>query len=296
MKLLYASDLHGLPQRFEGVSAAAEAVRPDAIVLGGDLFADEASLAPDRAGRQQPEYVRGSFQLWLERMLAAHPSVEIGVVFGNHDWITSVAETEKLAERLPLVILDGWSRTDDATPSNGQPGVHWIGLRWIGYSFTPPTPWHVKDFELLDQPDDSMPEWDGYQWDAELGRAVKREVASIFGPRRTLAGDLRRLTSPNEPWILVAHCPPFDCALDRLEDGKPYGSRAVRRVIEQHHPFLGLHGHFHGSPDFTGRHVEHIGQTQSVNVGQPHSGAATAVIDLDEHEGLVRRIDRRVTS
>jgi Icc-related predicted phosphoesterase len=44
------------------------------------------------------------------------------------------------------------------------------------------------------------------------------------------------------------------------------GSTAVRKLIELHHPVLGLHGHIH-----EGRGVARIGRTVCVNPGSNYS-------------------------
>ena len=40
--------------------------------------------------------------------------------------------------------------------------------------------------------------------------------------------------------VLICHTPPFDTQLDRLMNGRPVGSPAVRRFIETHQPDLAV--------------------------------------------------------
>jgi len=56
------------------------------------------------------------------------------------------------------------------------------------------------------------------------------------------------------------------------------GSRAVRRVIEEVQPLLGLHGHIHESPGF-----RKLGRTLCVNVGSEYAEGIlrAAIINLE---------------
>jgi Icc-related predicted phosphoesterase len=90
-----------------------------------------------------------------------------------------------------------------------------------------------------------------------------------FGGRATIAEELAQAPVAPDPWILVAHTPPYDSALDRLFNvPAPIGSRAVRRFIEERRPLVALHGHCHESPLLTGRYTERVGTTLCINPGQ----------------------------
>ncbi|MDW8005101.1 MAG: metallophosphoesterase [Thermomicrobium sp.] len=109
----------------------------------------------------------------------------------------------------------------------------------------------------------------------------------------TLRGLLGRVPDPHRA-ILLVHVPPYDSGLDmapvldeqlriRYAGGQvllqPVGSRAVRRIIEQFQPLLGLHGHIHESPGF-----RRIGRTLCVNVGSEYGEGIlrAAVINLED--------------
>lgn len=49
------------------------------------------------------------------------------------------------------------------------------------------------------------------------------------------------------PLIFVSHSPPYQTRLDRLQNGKHVGSRAVRAAIEKYQPALCITGHIHES-------------------------------------------------
>ena len=62
--------------------------------------------------------------------------------------------------------------------------------------------------------------------------------------------------------IMVCHTPPYATRLDRLVDGRPVGSPAVRQFIVEKQPHLCITGHIHESPG-----VDTIGRTKILNAG-----------------------------
>ena len=48
-----------------------------------------------------------------------------------------------------------------------------------------------------------------------------------------------------ENWIFVSHTPPYDTKCDKLTNGIPVGSKAIRRFIERYQPTYCLCGHIH---------------------------------------------------
>ncbi|MEM2843188.1 MAG: hypothetical protein QXZ53_04845 [Candidatus Bathyarchaeia archaeon] len=81
--------------------------------------------------------------------------------------------------------------------------------------------------------------------------------------------------------IFNFHCPPYGTTLDlapKLDETlKPIvsgggfvmehvGSKAVRKVIEENQPMIGLHGHIHES-----RGVDNIGRTLCLNAGSEYT-------------------------
>ncbi|MSQ47363.1 MAG: hypothetical protein EXR78_03075 [Deltaproteobacteria bacterium] len=75
--------------------------------------------------------------------------------------------------------------------------------------------------------------------------------------------------------LMVCHTPPYATALDRLTNGTPVGSSAVRQFIENHQPHLCITGHIHESPG-----VDFIGRTKILNAG-PFAAGGYIVITYD---------------
>jgi Icc-related predicted phosphoesterase len=68
--------------------------------------------------------------------------------------------------------------------------------------------------------------------------------------------------------IYIMHSPPFGTKLDLTQGEKSAGSRSIKVFIEEHRPFLTLHGHIHESPEVSGAYIDRIGKTLSINPGQ----------------------------
>jgi Icc-related predicted phosphoesterase len=74
--------------------------------------------------------------------------------------------------------------------------------------------------------------------------------------------------------VMVCHTPPYDTRLDRLMNGAPVGSPAVREFILTHRPDVALVGHIH-----EGRGVERLGDTVVANAGALRDGGYVVVSD-----------------
>jgi uncharacterized protein len=67
-----------------------------------------------------------------------------------------------------------------------------------------------------------------------------------------------------DPLVLICHTPPKSSALDRVGEGKHFGSAAIREFIEREQPLYFFCGHIH---EAAGRE-DTLGRTQGWNVGK----------------------------
>jgi Icc-related predicted phosphoesterase len=74
--------------------------------------------------------------------------------------------------------------------------------------------------------------------------------------------------------IMICHTPPYDTRLDRLLDGRPVGSPAVRAFIESAAPDVAVVGHIH-----EGRGLDRIGTTLVLNAGALRDGGYVVIDD-----------------
>ncbi len=99
---------------------------------------------------------------------------------------------------------------------------------------------------------------------------------------RMLWSRARSAADPETPrLVLVAHAPPHATACDRLHNGTPVGSTAVREFIEEHQPDVCLCGHIHEA-----RGMDLLGRTTIINTGTLGSGGY-AVITRPDPSGPV---------
>ncbi len=270
IKLLYTSDLHGSGGHYARLVAAVESNRPDILVLGGDMLPDDSALNPKQMGVGQPAWVRGEFREHVRRLRSACDGMTVLIIFGNHDWISSTTAMRELAEEGLLSVLD-------LSPPGDVGGLH-----FIGYPYTPPTPHYVKDFERLDRPGDVPPLLGGARWDMRFGKAIPHAADVLFSKKRpSMTDDLAELNPPKQPWVFVAHAPPYGSGLDASFKGEPWGSHAVLETIRKHQPMLSLHGHVHEAATVSGSHKQQIGKTIAVNPGQTRGALNFALIDID---------------
>lgn len=68
------------------------------------------------------------------------------------------------------------------------------------------------------------------------------EAFGQAGEFKALAEKLQRKQIPT---LLISHAPPFDTRIDRLHNGRPVGSKAIRSLIERYRPDLVVCGHIH---------------------------------------------------
>ncbi len=112
-----------------------------------------------------------------------------------------------------------------------------------------------------------------------------------------LGKHLASLSSQVKDWehaIVLTHVPPYDTKLDKAPklDEKfnvaysggypvmiPVGSISVRKLIEEHQPLLGLHGHIH-----EGKGIDHIGRTTIINSGSEYYKGllSAALVNLED--------------
>jgi len=95
----------------------------------------------------------------------------------------------------------------------------------------------------------------------------EEELAAVLERAHAVVADAPRR-------LMVCHTPPYDTRLDRLMNGTPVGSPAVRAFIERRRPDVAVVGHIH-----EGRGVDRLGSTLVVNAGAARDGGYVVVED-----------------
>jgi uncharacterized protein len=265
MQICFTTDFHGRLGLYAQLTNLLHAEKPDLLILGGDMHAECEQSDPLGT---QVAFVQRKLASMVAAWKTMIPKLEVACVLGNHDMACTQAamRVHHRAHRLALLEL--------------QPAWEKGGLKWVGLSTTPPSPYWVKDLERLDMPGDPLPVIGGAVWDDQAHAAREVEASEHFNNHPTLAAELAAAPAITGPWVFVAHTPPHATHLDRLPNlDYPIGSRAVRQFIESRQPLLALHGHVHESPDTTGSYVERIGQTLCINPGQSNDRLYAVMLD-----------------
>lgn len=92
--------------------------------------------------------------------------------------------------------------------------------------------------------------------------------------------------------IFLVHNMPYGCKLDKIRDknaptivqGKHYGSKLIRRIIDKFQPAVCVGGHFHENQG-----KDKIGRTLVINGGAAYDGNCV-LIDFDENRGKIKSV------
>ena len=286
--LYFASDLHGSEKCFRKFLNAGPVYGAAVLVLGGDL-AGKAIQAVVRQpqGHHRCTFRGATYDLTTEAELA--DLEQLVADFGYYPYVTDPGELERreadgtiktLFLDLMRQRLQRWMEmADERLRPRGLP-VYWMlgnddpveldevldaapwGTHADGRVLTLPS-----GHELLSSGWSNVTPWHSY-------RELEEERLEV---------ELRRmadqLAHPHTA-IFNVHVPPYGTGIDdaplldeelRVQQAvgqvkmAPAGSTAVRKLIEEVQPMLGLHGHIHESSGFRS-----LGQTLVVNPGSDY--------------------------
>ncbi len=279
LQCLFVSDLHGREYRYTKLGELVVAQAPDVVLMGGDLL-------PFERHRPTSQFIcdvlRPTFREIRERLGGSAPRVLL--ILGNDDPKIREAEIIEGEEEGLWTYLHGRSATiGDAVFS--------------GYSFVPPTPFALKDWERYDvsryvDPGCTSPE--------EGQHSTPVEADDVRN--KTIHEDLSLISEGHDMdrAVFLFHSPPYRSLLDRAAlDGKAVdhvpldvhvGSVAIARFIIERQPLLTLHGHIHESPRLTGSWRQRLGGTHAFSAA--HDGPELAVVrfDINDLDGATREL------
>ena len=278
MRCFFVTDMHGSRPRYRALFERIEKERPDAVFFGGDLLPLSAGLEDPAPGENEP---RDFWPFFEGKLRALHSSLgkaypQIFMIFGNDD---------------PRAQEDQGVKLEQAGL------LHYAHNRWrsietfsvIGYSYIPPTPFLLKDWERYDVSRYMDP---GCVSPEEGHRSVP--VSDQEVRFSTIKDDLAQLVENRNlaHCVLLFHSPPYRSNLDRAAlDGKMIdhipldvhvGSIAIRRCIEERQPLITLHGHIHESTRLTGNWRCRIGETHCLSAAHDGPELCLVVFDMDQ--------------
>ncbi len=271
MTFFFASDLHGSIARYDTLLSRILLERPAAVFLGGDLLPSHLALLAE--GEYSPDafitrHLIPAFSEVQRELGGKYPQMYL--ILGNDDPRSAEVEIEQGAS------LGLWNYIHDRRTVVGGHPV-------FGYSYVPPTPFRLKDWERYDVSRFVDP---GCVHPTEGWRSVpvpEREINLS-----TIRSDLEAI-APGEDLsgaIVLFHSPPYRTCLDRAAlDGQfvdhvpldvHVGSIAIREFIEQRQPLVTLHGPVHESAGMSGNWKDRIGRTEMFTAA--HDGPELALV------------------
>lgn len=269
-KVLFVSDLHGRISWYDILFRTIEAEKPNLVLLGGDLLPHSL-----KSSSQYPDFIKDYLQsnfLQLKKSLKdRYPKIML--IMGNDD--PKALEADLIAAGQDNLWEYIHSKKDAC-----------FNHTFIGYSYVPPSPFQLKDWERYDvsrfvDPGCVSPEEGTHTTPTD----------TIVLRYTTIEKDLERLFSHEDmsQAICLFHAPPHKTNLDRaaldgmMVDHAPLdvhvGSIAIKRFIEKMQPKITLHGHIHESSRITGQWQDRIGSTTLFSAA--YEGPELAIIKFD---------------
>jgi len=270
----FVSDLHGREEQYEKLFNKIASDRPDAVFIGGDVLPHGSFIVKtiDISHRDFiNDYLVVKFSNLQDELKDQYPRVFI--ILGNDD-----GRFEELSV-LDAGVTGIWEYMHNRKIEFKE----WVVY---GYSYIPPTPFQLKDWERYDvsrsvDPACIPPE--------EGIRTIP--VSEYEQKYATIKDDLDKLVNddPLEHAIFLFHSPPYQTNLDRADlDGKTIdhaplcvnvGSIAIQRFIDKYQPLLTLHGHVHESARITNSWKDKIGRTYMFSAA--HDGSELSIIRFE---------------
>jgi len=267
----FVSDLHGSISRYNKLFMLIEKEPPEVVFMAGDLLPSGlfAFTSNSFATSDFFESVLKKGFLDLKKKLgSSYP--EVFLILGNDDG-RSDEDSFLSAQQLGI-----WKYIHGKKIKFNDYTVY-------GYSYIPPSPFMLKDWERYDvsryvDPGCVPPEKGAFSVNVDR----KQEQY------KTIKKDIDKLISKDDlsNAVFLFHSPPYKTFLDRAAlDGKTVdyvpldvhiGSIAIKRFIEERQPMLSLHGHVHESTSITGCWQQRIGNTIAMNAA--HNGSELSLI------------------
>jgi len=275
MLAFFVSDLHGSLERFEKLFSLISEKKPDMVFIGGDILPGGNSIAQFSIEKQHQDfindYLKKKFMSLKQDLGSIMPAVFL--ILGNDDARFFEAAI------LDVAVYGVWHYIHNRR-------FEYAGYTIYGYSYSPPSPFRLKDWERFDVSRYTDPGAISPLEGQYTIPAPERDVEY-----QTIADDLKQLAGNDSlsNAIMLFHAPPYKTHLDRAAlDGKTIdhvpldvhvGSIAIQRFIRNRQPKITLHGHIHESARITGYWWEKIGNTFAFSAA--HDGPELVVVCFD---------------
>ncbi|MFH1589835.1 MAG: metallophosphoesterase [archaeon] len=304
MLTIYTSDIHGNELQYNKLVDYAISNKAELVIIGGDI-------APKRFPRDkfiegQADFLRNRLPELLLPLKKNLPNTKL-FLMGNDDCKVNLPILEERKDLFEMIHGKRLKLNND--------------FDIAGYSYVPISPFGIKDWEKYDFSNVPKNLEERYDQRKNSNYRLNGVKSTNNGWRRftfsektekrsSIQKDLEKrvFTTNPEKTIYVVHTPPDNTYLDyvyaspsrRLEEetiietmamkpnGKFFnpntqhvGSIALRSFIENHQPYLTLHGHIHETVDISGEFKDHIGKTLCMAPGNDNFSKNLAMIVFD---------------
>jgi uncharacterized protein len=283
MLCFFVSDLHGKISRYKSLFKVIKENEPEVVLIGGDILSLHYNYLKNNIPGIEDlllDYIIPKFKDLKSLMCDKYPKVFI--ILGNDDL--------RINENIIIEAEQSgiWEYIHNKK-------VQFSSNTIFGYSFVPPTPFILKDWEKYDVSRFTevgcIPPNQGYR-----SVPVKQDEIEYS----TIQKDIEALVNNDDlsHSIFLFHTPPYQTNLDRAGlDGQMIasvpldvhvGSIAIKKFIEEKQPYLTLHGHIHESARITGSWKDRIGNTVLLSAAYDGPELALVRFDLDNPIDAVR--------
>jgi len=311
-KIFFATDLHGSSRCFRKFLNAGPVYKADALVLGADLAGKAIqSIVRGQNGRWHCTFIGTPYDLpdgpelaELEKLIEDHGYYPYRAEPGELEARREAGTLDDLFLSLMRTRLEGWLElADERLRPIGLPMYVMLGnddpvpLQ----SVLDQSPWatpaegHIlqidDDHELLSWGYSNITPWNSHREQTEEQLAT------------TLRGLAAQLRDPSRA-IFNLHVPPLGSGLDEapvLDENlrvvqvlgqvkfAAVGSSAVRDLLTDVQPLLGLHGHIHESSG-----TRRIGRTLAINPGSDYGSGVLngALVTLQDDKVVAHQMVR----
>lgn len=267
-RVIFSADIHGNMDQYRAILEHAKKENADIVVFGGDL-------TPKDAKRRTPEGQRNFIENELFPLLEEFKNgsdIHVLFIMGNDDFRSN---RDLLVDGQDYY---GYRMIDEV------PYISKSGYTFVGYTYVPFTPFKYKCWEKRDRKTDiDFSHRDDTRQSGVISKGddlVPHDLKTVFD-QTSIQDDIEELTDglDMDKLVLISHAPPYGTNCDFNRQNKHVGSKGLRDFIISAQPFATLHGHIHETVDLKGNHIEHIGKTFSVAVGNDHKPKRPYIID-----------------
>jgi len=275
---IFVSDLHGNQKKFKKLFKVIREKQPDGVFIGGDILPNH--LAINEPMEQFIDSVL--FQPINEYKKTIKKKTHFFIILGNDDpkkfeYIFINKDRGKLIDYIHFKTIP------------------YHDFFVTGYSFIPPTPFQLKDWERYDvsrfvdvgcvSPEEGIRTED-IDPDEIKYATIKKDISKLIQ------------NAPPQKTIFLFHTPPYKTYLDRAAlDGKTVdyapidvhiGSVAIMDLIKKHQPMLTLHGHVHETVKLTGNWKQQFQNTISITGADQKESLSLVYFNTQNLENATR--------